>query len=147
MADGTSCTYGLPPQSGRVKLAIHKQVSGISDEFSFALTSPVVAGQVYEVSCYADALPCCDPNIGAVELGLSNSPTSFGTLVTSNSPNIGVWTRLVHTFVAPVTATHLSVRAGGPVHSWVQVDHFVLIPAGPVPALRKSWAALKTAFR
>lgn len=147
MGDGSACIFGLPPQSGNVKLAIHKQSTGASDEFAFVLTSPVVAGQVYDVSCYAAADVTFDPNIGAVDIGVSNTPTSFGTLVFSNSPNIGTWTPLLHTFVAPVSGNFLTVRVGGPVQSWVHVDHFVLTPGGPVPTLRKNWAAVKASYR
>ena len=147
-ADGTSCFYGDPPQSGLVKLAIHKQVSGITDAFSFGLSSPVVAGSSYDVSCYASANLQGDPNIGAVELGLSNNPLDFGTLVWSDSPAVAsAWIHLSGTFIAPSNANYLTVRVGGPTLSWLHVDKFSLSPTGVVSTSGTSWGRLKSIYR
>lgn len=147
MTDGTPCLFVGPPQSGMVKLAIHLQSTGLTDEFSFALSSPVVAGGLYEVSCYAWAALNFDPNIGAVEMGLSSSPTSFGTLVFSDFPATTAWTPLSHTFTAPVNASYLTVRVGGPLMSWLHIDNFALVNAGPTRTAATTWGRLKSIYR
>ena len=79
-ADG--CGFGSPPQSGDTKLAIHSQSpGGRFDAFSLDLSSPIVAGNTYTLVFYAEPVFDFSPDAGAVEVGLSNNPTDFGTLV------------------------------------------------------------------
>jgi hypothetical protein len=150
MTDGTPCLFNLPPQSGRTKLAIHRQnpASGaVSDEFSFDLSSPITFGNVYTVTFYAISDPYIDPDIGAVDIGLSSSPTAFGTSVFAGTPSTSAWTLLTNTFVAPVNAAYLTVRVVPGVQAWIHIDNFSLIAGGPTPVADGTWGRLKTLYR
>jgi hypothetical protein len=147
MADGT-CSYGLPPQSGETKLGIHRQGAGQPvDAFSFDLSAPIVAGEPYKIEFYAHAELDFDPDIGDVEIGISTSPTSFGTLVFSGTPLTTGWTLLSATFLAPIAASHLTVRVQDGVDAWVHIDNFSLVPDGVISTDENTWGRIKTIYR
>jgi len=147
-ADGTPCLYGLPPQSGIVKLAIDHQSNGPQDAFAFSLTTPVVAGTSYDFSCYAAPNRDFGGATGAVDIGLSNNPLDFGTLVWTGTPAaVEVWSHLTQTFIASMNASYLTVRADGPLQSWLHVDNFSLSPTGVVSVRGTRWARLKAIYR
>jgi len=147
-ADGTDCFFGGVPQSGTSKLAIHIQVLGLVDAFSFSLTTPVVAGTSYDFSCYAWPNTTFDPNIGSLEIGLSNNPAVFGTPVWSGTPaTVGMWNHLTQTFIAPINANYLTVRSGAPNQSWLHIDNFALSPTGVVSVPSTSWGRVKAIYR
>ena len=148
----TECLFGGPPQSGLTKFAIHRRgplENYITDAFSFSLTGPVVAGNVYTLTFYAWAISNgSDPDIGMVDVGLSNDPAAFGTLVyTSPEPSTSSWTLMSTSFVAPVNATHLTVRIAEHVQAWIYVDTFALEPGGATELTNHSWGTLKTLYR
>ena len=130
MKDPAGCGFGSPPQSGDTKLAVHTQsAGGAFDAFSLELSAPVIAGQAYLLQFYAESVLDFDPNIAAVEVGLSNSATSFGTLIFSGTPGTGSWTMFSHTFTAPVGGTHLTVRPQLDAEVWNHIDNFSLEPS------------------
>lgn len=122
--------YGLAPTDGRWKLAIHRRFApdGPVDAFALHLSSPVIAGQSYTLEFDAHAETSFDPGLGPVEIGLSSSATSFGTLIFSTG-NLSTtsWTRFTHSFVSPVNASYITVRVGN-TETWAHVDNFVLVP-------------------
>jgi hypothetical protein len=127
----TDSTYGLPPESGLWKAAIHKAgypYYGTDDAFSFTLSSPALAGQQYALSFYAQIVVTADnPGDGAVEVGLSASPTAFGTLVFAGTPATNGWTHLTATLGAPLNALYLTVQVDpGADPTWVHIDNFSL---------------------
>jgi hypothetical protein len=88
-----------------------------------------VQGSSYQLSFYVEAEFQFDPDLGAVEVGLSNDPLQFGTLIYSGTGNLnGTWTKLSHGFVAPISANFLTVRGDFTAKSWNFVDDFVLQP-------------------
>ncbi len=127
----TDTTYGLPPESGLWKVAIHKAGypnSGTDDAFSFTLSAPVLPGQQYALSFYGQLVPTVDnPGNGPVQIGLSSSPTNFGTLVFTGTPATDAWTHLVGTFTAPLNAGYLTVQIDpGAIPTWAHIDNFSL---------------------
>jgi hypothetical protein len=130
--------YGTAPVHGSYKLGIHRQGgAGTGDAFSLNLSSSVVAGKTYTLSFSAQGVTTFDPNIGAVEVGLSSSATTFGSLVFSGTPVNATsgWTTFSHTFVAGANANFLTVQnAAQPLQSWLHVDNFSLVEANIVPA-------------
>ena len=121
--------FGNPAPSGQWKVAIHKQVAGDADAFSLDLSSPVVAGQSYNLSFWAETVDDFDTDLGRVEIGLSNSASSFGTLVyTAASTFFDTWEFFSTSFTAPIAANYLTVRAerSGVAGAWTHIDNFQL---------------------
>jgi hypothetical protein len=112
---------GLSPQHGSWKLALHRQVPGANDAFSFNLSSGIVMNQQYRLSYYSYGyVP------GNLNVGYSSNPLSFGTLIaTSNEPN-GPWTNHTYDFVATSNASYITVEAGSISDGWIHVDNFSL---------------------
>jgi len=121
--------YGLPPVDGKWKLGIHRQsVGGATDAFAFHLSSPLVAGEVYHLDFYAHAETSFDPDVGPVEIGLSSSATSFGTLLFSTGAlSTTSWTHFTHSFMAPSSASFVTVQVGD-TETWAHIDNFTLVP-------------------
>ena len=67
-----------------------------------------------------------DPYAGSVDVGLSSSATSFGTPIYSGGTVPDFWTLHDFTFVAPVSASYLTVQASTDLESWLHVDAFWL---------------------
>jgi len=150
----TDSPYGLPPQSGLWKAAIHKSgypYYGNDDAFSFTLSSPAVTGQQYALSFYAQIVGTSDnPGNGDVQVGLSGSSTAFGTLVFAGTPATNGWSHLAATFTAPVNGLYLTVQIDpGANPTWVHIDNFSLmaIPEPETFALLSSLALIGFLFR
>lgn len=128
LRNAQGCAYGSTAINGITKVGLHTRiVSGPTDAFSLSLTAPLEVGGSYSLSFYVEPEFQFDPDLGAVEIGLSNDESSFGTKIFSGSGSpAGVWTKLSHTFVAPVAATFLTVRNDFRQKSWNFVDDFVL---------------------
>ena len=129
---------GLDPVDGDWHLGIHSRNDGTFDAFSFHLSGPIVEGTSYDLSLWAAANTSFDPGTEALEIGVSSSPDSFGTLVYSTgSLNADKWTQYVTNFVAPVGGDFLSVRiTGSPDNpTWAHIDGFSLVPAPGALAL------------
>jgi hypothetical protein len=125
--------YGLPAVSGALKIAIHRQdpsFGGFSDAFSFDLSPAITAGNSYTLSFWAEADDSFSTALGSVQVGLSSSSTSLGTLVyTGALSTFNTWTQFTTTFVAPVNATYLTVNEDG-LNAWSHIDAFSLVDAG-----------------
>jgi hypothetical protein len=136
----TDSTYTTAPQSGSWKVSLHSAGYMMDDAFSFSLASPVMSGASYQLSFWVSGLPNL-PNAFnypiQVAIGLSNDPGAFGTLLyTSSAPNgNGEWHLFNHGFVAPSTASYVTVRN---VSGFASVDNFTLTPV-PEP---ETWALL-----
>ena len=146
MSNGTGC-FGDPPQSGAVKLAIHRQEGGPVDAFSFTLSTPLVVGNVYMLTFYAEANTTFDPNIVPVLVGVSSVPTDFGMFVYSGLPSTQGWTALGTSFHAPINASYLTVMVDNVPRGWDHIDNFWLVAGGGTPTLQRSWGALKSIYR
>ncbi len=121
--------YGQPAISGSRKAGIHSQQKAILvDAFSLDLSSPVVAGDTYTLHFWAEAELYFD--LGSVLVGISNSATSFGTLVyTANLTLAGTWESFSSTFTAPVDGSYLTIQSGNSV-AWTHIDAFSLVGEG-----------------
>jgi hypothetical protein len=148
MADGT-CDWGNPPQSGATKLGMSRQGPvEPGDAFSFDLSTSIVSGELYEIEFYAHAvLDVFAPDIGDVEIGISTSNTSFGTLVFSGTPSPSGWTLLSTTFLAPIDASYLTVRVQEGVDAWVHIDNFSLVPDSVISTDENTWGRIKSIYR
>jgi hypothetical protein len=131
----TSTDFGIAPQDGDWKLGLHEQSLGGQDAFSMSLTEGIVGGSTYDLQFYG-ALLGGSPT-GTLEIGVSNSATSFGTLVFSGTPlSADSWTLFSALFVAPSNAAFLTVRVTG-TDGYAFVDNFTLestASAVPEPA-------------
>jgi hypothetical protein len=105
----TSTDFGIAPQSGNWKIGLHNQLAtGFNDAFSATLSSPVVAAGSYHLRFFAALF---GQREGPLEIGLSNSPTNFGTLIFSATPASPTsWTQFDHDFAAAAGASYLTVR-------------------------------------
>ena len=129
----TGTDFGLAPQSGTWKLGIHTQFRPLLsfDAFAMALSAPLVVGGAYDLSFWAAESPDVG-ELGIVEVGISNSASTFGTLVFSGLPG-QTWTNFTQTFVAPSAATFLTVRNALIRGIYNSVDNFSLTESQGVP--------------
>lgn len=123
------CGYGLAPQNGSRKLGLGAkwpmQIGG--DAIALELLAPVAAGGTYELSFYGHAaLETFSPEIGDFEVGLSDSPNEFGTLVYTGTPGATAWTELGGVLVAPVSGAYLTIRQSDHNDSWGHLDNVSL---------------------
>jgi len=125
--------YGLAPIDGKWKVSPASGAGGTAEEFSMTLAGPLVAGNHYDLSFYIERLECCGFDGGTVNVGLSTSATSFGTLVTSATAPSSGWLLASANFVAPNAGSFLTVQVTNAMSSWVGLDNFVLSPV-PEPA-------------
>jgi len=128
MQDPSGCGYVPAAISGSAKLAIHTTTSRNIDAFAFRLSQPVVAGQRYQLTFFAYSDMSFDPDVGVVEVGISDNPTSFGTQVFSGTPQSLVWTKFDTSITAPVSGAYLTVRPTLRQQAWIHVDAFSLCP-------------------
>jgi hypothetical protein len=149
MSDGTSCGYAGPPQSGVVKLSLHRQgIAGPVDAFSFDLSSALTAGETYTIEFYVWADRTYDPDLGRMEVGISSSATSFGTLVyTSDVPSETSWTHMSGSFVAGFAATYLTVQVESNADAWNHIDNFILEEENGSPTEDLAWGMIKALYR
>ena len=147
----TNCLFGGPPESGQTKLCLHRQSAqfgNIGDEFSFQLSSGVVSGSTYTITFYAWSVVSGDPDVGTIDIGLSSVATAFGTPVwTTGQPNTDSWTFMSTSFVAPVSASYLTVRVTPGLQAWIHVDNFALEPGGATAVTARTWGTLKVLYR
>lgn len=149
MKDPAGCVIG-PPHGGVVKIGLSSQnAGGLSDALAMELSAPVIAGSSYAVSFFGWAHPdaVLPEYRGAVEVGLSNDPNTFGTSVFFGIPGPDGWQEFSSEFVAPVGATYLTLRQNNNGDIWNHVDDVSLTLSGPVPAVRRSWGSIKAHYR
>jgi hypothetical protein len=104
----TGTDFGIAPESGNWKLGIHTQTGGPYDAFSMTLSSPMVAGNTYSLQFFA-ALE--SGLVADIEIGVSNSPTSFGTQIFTGIPTSSTaWTQFNTTFTAPISGSYITVE-------------------------------------
>ena len=118
--------YGLAPVDGRWKLSPASDLGGTTEAFSMTLSGPLAIGTSYDLSFYIERLISGPFDGGTVEIGLSTSSTSFGTLIDSATASASGWTQRVSSFIAPNAGSYLTVRMTTAKSSWVGLDNFVL---------------------
>ena len=126
--------YGVAPQGGSWKVSPASDAGGTAEEFSFDLTGPVNAGTSYDLQFYIERLVSTVFDGGTVEIGVSSSATSFGTLVHTSALATDGWSLESTTFVAPVNANYLTVRVDTLASRWVGLDSFSLKQTIPEPS-------------
>ena len=152
----TGLAFGIAPQDGNWKLGLHTQSNGNQDGFSLSLSTPVVAGQSYNLSFYGALFQGQPP--GTIQIGLSNSANSFGTLIFSGTPFFtSQWDHFTNVFVAPSNASFLTVQISS-FEGYSFIDNVTLEAAQaavPEPAtlgllgvgLAASWRRIKSGRR
>lgn len=119
--------FGLAPIDGDWKLAIHRQTTGLTDAFSFDLMDSIVAGTTYRLEFWAHAVTAFDPGTEPIQVGISTSASSFGTLVfTTGQLSVGSWTQYIADFAAPIDADFLTVQNSPGTATWAHIDAFSL---------------------
>lgn len=131
----TGAAWGIAPQSGEWKLGLHQKPDNTTnvDAFSLDLSSAVVSGNAYALQFFA--VGRTSDTLGPVEIGLSDSATSFGTLIFSGTPaGTTEWTQFDYTFITPINASFLTVRNATVYDMYVFVDNFSLVETEMIPA-------------
>lgn len=124
--------FGPQPPVGNIKIGLHRQGTGDSDAFSATLNGPVFPGQSYQLQFDLSALA---GGSGSIEVGISNNPTDFGTLVYAANAIDG-WVHHNVIIVAPIMGQYLTVRevsggGGDGATSFSCIAQLSLISAGP----------------
>jgi hypothetical protein len=144
----TGTDFGIAPQSGSWKIGMNSQVGTPSDAMAFALSSSVLSGSSYDLQIFLAGGDLA--TLGPVEIGLSSSATSFGTLVYSAAPtSTSAWSQFDTTFVAPTAASFLTLRtASSPdvIYSFVDNVSLELVPE-PTTGLLLGIALMASAAR
>ncbi len=117
---------GSLPHSGLTKLALawNNMPGGDKDAMSLDFTAPLQVGAVYSISLWAESLQFGTPQ--PFEVGISTSPSQFGTIILSATPAAG-WRRFTMTFQAAIAATHLTVRCPPGGDTWTAFDEFKVL--------------------
>lgn len=126
----TGTDFGIAPEDGHWKLGIHTQSAAFGGAFdAFSLSgSPLVTGDTYTLSFYA-ALYGGLPS-STLDVGLSTSATSFGTLIFTGVPSSDTsWDLMTSTFAAPNSGAFLTIRNRNP-DQYAFVDNFSLTGGG-----------------
>lgn len=125
-------------QNGNWRLGLGTNVStGKSDAFAFGLSTPLTIGKTYNLSYY-DIARNVDPPGGQIEIGISTTNDSFGTLIyTSPIANANNWTLRSFNFTPTISAQYITVRAvvGNASYGfqWTFVDNFILSSNTDIP--------------
>jgi hypothetical protein len=119
---------GPVPLVGNTKLRLHRQASGGYDAFSTTLLSPVVASSSYRLQL--DVLSRYTYTETNLQVGISNSSSSFGTLLQSVPTGSGTWTSIDVIVPAPVGGGYLTFRPDPDVvDGLVSITNVSLAPA------------------
>ncbi|MEP7264578.1 MAG: hypothetical protein ABI772_08770, partial [Bacteroidota bacterium] len=98
------------------------------DEIALNMSAPMIIGHQYTISFWAFS----DTSLrvqGDIEIGVSNSNTSFGTHIYTAATIPDTWVQYTVSFNSPVTGSFLTVRnIGDGVIHWNRVDDFEFIP-------------------
>lgn len=126
--DATS-TYGLAPIDGNWKISPFSDTGGVQqEEVAMQLTGPLTVATVYSLSFFAHCDNQFTSGFGPVEIGVSTTNSSFGTLVyTSGLLSNSTWSLFSTTFAAPVAGSYLTVRAKPGSDTWAHIDGFKLV--------------------
>lgn len=121
----STTTWAGGPKSGNWYIGIS---GGLNDQLSIQLDTALTAGNIYAVSYYDKLGRANNPCYTPVEIGLSTSPTNFGTLIYTGSslPILGEWTYRIFSFNAPNNGQYITVRIQSSVPCWVNVDQFCI---------------------
>ena len=117
---------GPPPLVGNTKLRIHRQQSGGYDAFSTTLLSPVVAGSTYRLQVDVVSRVNLETDL---QVGISSSSSSFGTLLQSVPAVANTWTSIDVIVSAPVGGGYLTFRPDPDVEGIASVTNVSLTPA------------------
>jgi hypothetical protein len=98
---------------------------GGTDIIAMSLTQPLSAGKTYSLSFYHRKTS--GYNAYPIQIGVSASNNSFGSVIyNSDSPSEN-WSRQSFTFTAPHSASYITVQMElGSISEWANIDGFVL---------------------
>jgi len=115
------CGAGFPAEGMYFAALNHNNTT---DELTFALDQPLEAEEVYFVRFAARLAADTMDQTAQVEVGLSNLPDEFGTLVYTSSA-VKLWWSYVELRIVPAQSTSfISVRIEAQRDAWVLVDDF-----------------------
>lgn len=119
------CGYGTA-YNGNYFLCLANSSGSSPDAITLTLDVPLVSGTTYTICYYDrgwDQFGCCPPGV-PIEVGVSSSPTSQGTIVyTSPVPTNNTWSQRVFSFVAPVSGgQYISFQAQNNNTRWTHID-------------------------
>jgi hypothetical protein len=115
--------------------AVHVVLAGLSgsnmfESISFDLNSSIVIGQTYNLSFYAANSSNVNPE--SLKVGVSNSATSFGTLLSTVSlgPS-SLYVQYLTSFTATAGGMYLTIEPGALGNFWFGLDDFELSLVSP----------------
>jgi len=115
--------------------ATHIVMAGLSapnmfESISFALSSPIISGQTYNLSFYAANSNPINPE--SLSVGISTDSTSFGTqaVIVPLDTN-ATYTQHFVTFVAPISGDYLTIEPDTIGDFWFGFDDFSLEVSTP----------------
>ena len=113
--------YGIPAVVGVTKVGLAGAATS-PDQLSLTLASPLVAGSTYFAIVWILPDTHFSPGTGQLEIGVSTSPTAFGSQVhTAGTQPPDVWTQVTFQFTSPIAASYLTLSRGAAV-AWLHVD-------------------------
>lgn len=119
----------LDPQSGDWCLGLSSDTTQSSDALSIELSSNLVAGNTYEITCFVYGNTAVRETLALVEIGESLSDTIFGQQIYTATPDTNSWKEVKFTFTASQNSSHITVRTLIGVRGWTQIDNFSIQPA------------------
>lgn len=97
------------------------------EAISLALSAPLIIGSTYQIDFQATAVQYSTVTQGDLWIGVSTSPSSFGTIVDTANTVENVWNTYSFTFTATSAATNITVMPVPGVSSWNCVDAFSIM--------------------
>jgi|GEM_PF-4466037 len=132
----TSCIGENPPVGATHLGLAHNGDLDRWDQISLNLSTPIVSGANYDLSFWVDMVQYTTQAEGNIEFGISNTSTSFGTLVHTTSPPLAdLYVQYSVSITAPVGGNYLTIRpqaTGATNRCWMHIDGIELI-GEPLP--------------
>ena len=118
----SSCGFGSPA-NGNWFISLAQNTMGNPDMVSMQLSTSLIPGNSYTF-CYYEKANEQYTNFDVIQIGLSTTETTFGTLISSSQPLDGLWTQRTVTFIAPNAGSYITLKSGSSNTSWNFVDNF-----------------------
>ncbi len=118
----TDCPLFEAAQDGNYFVSVENNSldSNLFTALSLAIADTLFIGNFYQFSFYDKAfIYLCD----SVQIGVSNTDSTFGSLIYTSPLIDTVWTERIVQFTSPITANYITVKMGS-LFSGAFVDHF-----------------------
>lgn len=116
----TDCVGYGSAQSGDYFVSVENNSvdSTQSTAISLKLSSALQVGEIYSLSFY-------DKGPGSIVIGVSDTDSSFGSVIYNSPTVVNIWTLRTVTFTAPLTGEYITVKYGS-FSGGAFVDNFIM---------------------